>query len=142
MPEPQIHQSLTKNSAPEDLPIPVWVCIVVLVGSLLMIVGAMIALVRPATLVEKGEEINAAVRVYAGYLFSRNLAIAVMLLFALRASARKALSTLMMLTALIQLLDALVDCLERRWAVLPVVFVIGLAFSIGANRTSKILRDR
>jgi hypothetical protein len=63
--------------------LPWWLCAIVVAGAVLMILGGIIALVNPAMLVAKGEEINGAARVYAGYLVPRNLAIAAMLLGAL-----------------------------------------------------------
>ena len=100
-----------------------------------MSLGALIALVSPEMLVGKGDEINGAARVYAGYLVSRNLATAALLLGALSIRARGALGTLMVLTAVMQIFDAGVDCFEERWAVVPGVLVLGIAFLIGAART-------
>jgi len=59
-----------------NAPLPWWVVASVIVGALLMGAGAAIALIRPAMLVTPNAEITAAVRVYAGYLISRNLALA------------------------------------------------------------------
>src|SRR5712671_3783923 len=83
---------------------PWWVSASVIVGAMLMGAGAVIALVRPAMLVAPNAEITAAVRVYAGYLVSRNLALAAMLVAMLAMRARGVLSSLMVLTAFIQLL--------------------------------------
>jgi hypothetical protein len=76
----------------------------VIVGALLMAAGGIIALLKPAMLVSPDDQINRAAHVYAGYLVSRNLALAVMLLVALVMPARRMLSCLMVLTAIIQLL--------------------------------------
>jgi hypothetical protein len=106
-----------------------------------MAAAGTIALVRPAMLAPAGDEINGAVRVYAGYLVSRNLAIAAMLLGALAMRARGALSSLMLLVAVIQILDAVIDCIEGRWMLVPGVLLLGIGFSIGAARLSeKVLR--
>jgi hypothetical protein len=56
--------------------IPWWLQAIVLLGALLMATGALIALLNPAMLVSPHDEINAAVHIYAGYLFSRNAALA------------------------------------------------------------------
>ena len=56
-----------------------WVKAVVVLGALLFATGAVLALVRPAMLASPHDEVNGAVRVYAGYLASRNTALAVML---------------------------------------------------------------
>ena len=88
-------------------------------------------------LVSPHDEINGAVHVYAGYFGSRNLGLAIMLVAAMTLRARGMLSTLMLLTAFIQLLDAGIDCLEGRWVVVPGVVLIGLMFSLGAARLSR-----
>jgi hypothetical protein len=97
-----------------------------------MTAGAFIALLHPVLLVSPHDDINGAVHIYAGYLFSRNLAIAVMLLIALSLRASATLNTLMLLTGFIQLLDAIVDCFEVRWAIVPGIAVLGLLFLLGS----------
>jgi len=114
--------------------LPGWVSASVIVGALLMGAGAVIALVRPAMLVAPNAEINAAVRVYAGYLVSRNLALAAMLIAMLAARARSVLSSLMVLTAFIQLFDAGMDALEGRWPIVPGVLIFAMVFFFGAAR--------
>ena len=84
-------------------------------------------------LVGNGEEMNAAARIFAGYLFSRNLAIAALLVGALIAGARKALGTLMLLTAAVQLIDGVVDSYEQRWMIVPGVVVLGCLFAMAAG---------
>jgi hypothetical protein len=86
--------------------IPWWLRAVVVVGALLMAAGGIIALVHPAMLVSPHDEINGAVHIYAGYLASRNLVLAMMLLATLVLGARLALGNLMVLTGFIQLVDA------------------------------------
>jgi hypothetical protein len=114
------------------MPLPWWLQAAVIVGALLMLSGAIIALVRPEMLVSPGDAINGPARIYAGYLFSRNLTLAVMLMAALIMRARSALRTLMVLTAFIQLLDAIVDATEGRWVIVPGVLVFALVFFAGA----------
>ncbi len=101
-----------------------------------MAMGGLIALVKPAMLVSPDDAINGAVHVYAGYLVSRNLALALMLLAALAMRAKGALSVLMLLTAWIQLLDAGLDVMEGRWALVPGVGVFAIVFFLGAARLS------
>ncbi len=112
--------------------IPWWITAVVLLGALLTATGAILALLHPAMLVSPHDEINAAVRVYAGYLTARNGALAFMLLVLLGLRARRALGNLMVLIALIQILDACIDCFEGRWMIVPGVLVFGLVFLIAA----------
>ena len=116
--------------------IPWWVTVIVVLGALLMAMGAVIALVHPAMLVSPGDEINGAVRIYAGYLFSRNLAVAVLLLLALGLRARGMLNTLVLLTAWIQIFDAGVDAWEGRWVIVPGVLVLGGMFLAASARLS------
>ena len=122
--------------AKANLSLPWWLSTSVILGALLMAAGGMIALIRPAMLVSPDAEINGAARVYASYLVSRNLALAAMLLAMLGMRARRTLSSLMVLTAFVQLLDAGMDCMEGRWALIPGVLVFAIVFFIGAARLS------
>ena len=115
-------------------PIAWWLRILVVLGALLTAMGAVIALVHPAMLVSPHDEINGAVRIYAGYLTARNLALAVMLIGLLLAGARRGLANLMVLVGFIQLLDICMDIAEGRWAVAPGVFVFGVVFLVAASR--------
>jgi hypothetical protein len=101
-----------------------------------MVAGALIALLNPAMLVSPGDEINDAVHIYAGYLFSRNAALAVLLVASLLFRSKATLNTLILLTAFIQLLDAGVDCMEGRWAIAPGVLIFGLLFLVASRRLS------
>ena len=67
-------QTLISNS--KSVTLPWWVSAIVLLAALLLTAGAIIALVHPAMLVSPGAAITPATRVYADYLFSRNLALA------------------------------------------------------------------
>lgn len=46
------------------------------------------------------------------------------------------LNTLILLTAFIQLLDAIVDCMEGRWVIVPGAAVLGLLFLLASARLS------
>jgi len=128
---PSAYPPLTENAA-----LPWWLRTIVVLGALLMATGAIIALLHPALLVSPHDEINGAVRIYAGYLTSRNLGIAIMLLLAMGLRANGALNTLMLLTAFIQVLDIGIDCVEGRWAVIPGVTVLAVMFFAGSARLS------
>jgi hypothetical protein len=117
-------------------PIAWWLRAVVILGALLMATGAVLALIHPAMLVSPHDEINGAVHIYAGYLASRNMALAIMLIALLSLSAKRALSNLMFLVTLIQLLDACIDIAEHRWPIVPGVIVLGLVFLFAASRLS------
>ena len=116
--------------------IPLWVKLVVILGALLTGAGAVIALVNPAMLASPLDEMNEAVHIYAGYLAARNTALALLLLTLLAMRARWALSNLMVLVGLIQLLDAGMDCAEGRWMIAPGVLVFGFIFLATAARLS------
>jgi hypothetical protein len=128
----------TNAVASLDAPAPIawWLRAVVILGALLMATGAVLALIRPAMLVSSHDEINGAVHIYAGYLASRNMALAIMLITFISLSAKRALCNLMFLVALIQLLDACIDIAEHRWPIVPGVIVLGLIFLFGASRLS------
>lgn len=108
--------------------IPLWPRLIVLLGIVLLASGAIIAVVHPSSLVSPQDQINQATRVYAGYLASRNAALALMLLGTLILGARKTLNILVLLTALIQLLDIAMDFAEGRWMVVPAVVFLGALF--------------
>jgi hypothetical protein len=116
--------------------IPWWVSALVILGALLNTAGAILSVVNPAMIVSPHAEINEAVHVYAGYVFSRDMAVAILLTVLLFAGARRALSNLMLLVALIQFLDTVVDCAEGRWPVAAGVLVFGILYLVGAARLS------
>jgi hypothetical protein len=116
---------------------PAWLYVSVIVGAMLMGLGGVIALVKPGLLLGPGEVISSGVRVYAGYLVSRNLALAGMLLVLLFLRARQMLIGMMFLTGLIQMFDAVLDGFEGRWPIVPGVVVFAVVFFLGAQRLSK-----
>jgi hypothetical protein len=87
-------------------------------------------------LVGSRDEISGAVKIYAGYFASRNLALAILLLVAMSLRARQVLSGLLLFASLIQMVDAVMDGMEHRWAVAPGVVVLGLLFAFAASRIS------
>lgn len=116
--------------------IPLWPRLIVALGILLLATGAIIALVHPILLVSPHDQINQATRIYAGYLASRNMSLAVMLFLTMARRANKALNTLILLTAVIQLFDVVMDISEGRWAVLPGVVILGVLFLLASARIS------
>jgi hypothetical protein len=129
-------KQISKSAEPAETvsAIPIWVSLIVVIGAFILATGATLALVRPVMLVSPNDEINSAVHVYAGYLASRNGALAVMLLVLLALGAKRALSNLMVVVALIQVFDACQDCIEGRWMIVPGVLLIGMVFLIGSRR--------
>jgi hypothetical protein len=125
------------NTSPErSAVIAWWVYVIVVLGAILIATGAILAIVQPAMLVSPHDTINGAVHIYAGYLASRNMAMAALLIVLLYLRARHALANLMVLVAFVQVLDAFMDCIEGRWIIAPGVLLFGLVFSIGAMRLS------
>jgi len=127
-------QTLTQPPATAGDRFPWWISTSVIVGSLLMLTGAILAIAHPASLVSPTDQINGAVRIYAGYLFSRNLALAIMLLATLASRAGRWLACLMLLTGLVQILDASLDILDGRIAVAPAAAILGILFLLGSSR--------
>ena len=111
--------------------IPLWVTIVVILGALLTATGAVISKVDP-TLLTNGSPMTEAARVYADYMFARNLPLAVMLLFLLAVRARRMLAGFMVLTAIIQLVDVINDLARGAVVLAPGLLVFAIVFLIGA----------
>ena len=131
---------LAKAEARSEARTPGWVTAIVVVGALLMVVGALLAVLRPAQLLAPGDVVTGGVRVYAGYLFSRNLALGLLLVVMLRLRAWGAMRGLMVLYAAVQFLDAIVDAIEGRWVIVPVIVVLGVLFAVGATRVPREVR--
>ena len=128
--------SIALTGSGRNQPIAWWIRVAVILGAALTAMGAVIALLQPAMLVSPHDEINGAVHIYAGYLVSRNLAIAILLVALLVLGARRALGNLMVLVGMIQLLDVCMDVAEGRWAIVPGILVFGIVFLVGAARLS------
>jgi hypothetical protein len=111
--------------------IPLWVSIVVILGALLTATGAIISKVDP-TLLTNGSSMTDAARVYADYMFARNLPLALMLLFLLAVRARRMLAGFMVLTAFIQLVDAINDLTRGAFVLVPGLTIFAAVFLIGA----------
>jgi hypothetical protein len=111
-----------------------WVQLIVVLGALLTAAGAAIALIHPAMLASPHDEINGAVRVFAGYFAARNLGLSAALLLLLAMRAKRALGKLLVLVGVIQLIDTCIDCFEGRWPVVPGVLVLGVVFLLAASK--------
>jgi hypothetical protein len=111
--------------------IPLWVGIVIVLGALLSLVGAVVSKLDP-TLLTGGGAFTSVARVYADYTFSRDLAVAIMLIVLLVLRARLALVGLMSLVALIQIIDTLNDLARGDVALAPGLLIFAIVFLIGA----------
>jgi hypothetical protein len=107
-----------------------------MLGIVLLAAGAIIALAHPILLVSPQDQINQSTRVFAGYLASRNMALALMLLATLLLRARKTLNILVLLTALIQLFDIGMEFAEGRWPVAPGVAILAALFFAASAKIS------
>lgn len=97
---PQVQQASPSTWSPRA-----HVKVIVLFGAVLLAFGAFLAIVNPTLLVGKGEQMNNSAQVFAGYFFSRNLGLAVLIVGALVLQTRKVLGGFVALTALIQFLE-------------------------------------
>ncbi len=113
--------------------IPWWVSTVVILGAVLTVAGAVISKVAP-TMLTSGNAMTDAARVYADYMFARNLPLAVMLLLLLALRARRMLAGFMVLTALIQIVDVINDLARGAFLLVPGLLVFAIVFLVGAWR--------
>ena len=113
--------------------IPLWVVIMVIVGALLSVAGAVISKVDPM-LLTNGNAMTDAGRVYADYMFARSLSLAVMLLLLLVLRARRMLAGFMVLIALIQMVDVVDDLTRGAFLLVPGLVVFAVVFLIGARQ--------
>ena len=111
--------------------IPWWVIIVVILGAALLATGAIISKIDP-TLLTDNTPMNDAGRVYADYLFARNLPLALMLLLLLATRARRMLAGFMTLVAFIQVFDSINDLTRGAFVLVPGLLVFALVFLLGA----------
>ncbi len=129
-------RSTSSSRTNAGLNLPVWLRVLIVFGALLMVMGGVIAWAKPGMLLTPNSPITEGVRVYAGYLVSRNLCLALMLLAMWMLRARGALGTLLLLNGFVQLFDAVIDVGEGRWMLVPGVLVLSLIFFLGAARVS------
>jgi hypothetical protein len=83
MTSPGVPSPVSDRKTPQSVArFPLWVSIVVILGALLTLTSAVISKVDP-TLLMNGNPMTDSARIYADYMFARDLALAVMLLFLL-----------------------------------------------------------
>ena len=132
MTNPSIQSQSDNLGTPQSVArFPLWVAIVVILGALLSITGAVISKVNP-TLLTNGSPLTETARVYTDYMFARSIVLAVMLLFLLTVRARRMLAGFMVLIALIQLVDAGDDLARGAFLLASGLLVFGLVFLAGA----------
>jgi hypothetical protein len=116
---------------------PRWVPPAVVLVAVLFAAGAVIALARPALLVAPGADVDAAARVYAGYVASRDAALAVALVVLLVLRASQLLAGALLLAALIQAVDIVVDAATGRLVLVPGLAVLTVLMIATATRLAR-----
>jgi hypothetical protein len=115
-----------------------WVTGVVIVCAVLLMIGAVLALVRPGLLGNLADPMTTTVRVYADYVVARDGVLAIFLVLLLVARAGRALSTALLIVALIQAADVVLDAFQGRVAIVPLAAVIAIACITAAVRHSDL----
>lgn len=118
------------EQAPDPSPWSWWLVGIVVLGALLTAAGGLLA-IHPA-----GEHLSTAGQNYADYFLTRNIAMAALLLLMLTFRARRVLTGLMILTALIQTLDAITATATGRLGLVPIDLAFTAAFLIAAAHLS------
>jgi len=129
-------QAHSEFAADKPSVFPIWVRVFVAAGGLLMLVGGLIAMLKPSMLIAPHDQITNGVKIYAGYVAARNLALGLFLPLLMALRSRRALGSMMVLVGFIQILDVIMDCVEGRWAIVPGVIVLGVLYFIAAARVS------
>jgi len=119
------------------LQIPRWIYVFAGLAAFLLAVGASISLVAPQQLVTPGVEINSAAQIYAGYTFSRDLGLFIVLCIGLIKRSRSIMTVMLGLFSLINFWDALMDIEESRLPVFVIAFLLSLIGAMATIRLSK-----
>lgn len=119
------------------LQIPRWIYVFGGLAAFLLAVGAGISLVAPQHLVTPGVEINSAAQVYAGYTFSRDLGLFIVLCIGLIKRSRSIMTVMLGLFSLINFCDALMDIEESRLPIFVIAFLLSLIAAMATIRLSK-----
>jgi len=128
----QLSQAVAVN-----LQIPRWIIVFAALAALLLAAGASISLLAPQRLVPPGVEINSAAQIYAGYTFSRDLGLFIMLGIGLIKRSRSILTLMMSLFSLINFCDAIMDLKESRLPVFAIAFLLSLIAAMATRRLAE-----
>ncbi len=120
-----------------NLQIPRWIAAFAILAALLLAVGAGISLLAPQRLVPPGVEINAAAEIYAGYTFSRDLGLLLVLCLGLIKRSRSIMVVMMGLFSVINFFDAIMDIRESRLPVFVIAFLLSLVAGMATMRLLK-----
>jgi hypothetical protein len=116
--------------------IPPWIVGFAVLASLLLAMGAGISLFAPQRLAPPGVEINAAAHVYAGYTFSRDLSLLVVMVFALLRRSRTVLSVAIGMFSLMNCFDAVMDVWEGRYPIVAIAVLLAVVAALAYAKTS------
>ena len=114
-----------------------WVVTVVISSAILLMAGAAIAGFRPELLGSSTDPVTTTVRVFADYVVARNGALAVLLVLLLAIRAAHGLVIALLLVALIQTTDGVLDIVQGRLEIVPVAAAIAIACIAAAVRHSQ-----
>jgi hypothetical protein len=115
----------------------VWVVLAAVLAAALLVTGGVLALVKPAMLAGPQAAGNDAVRIFAGYIASRNLSIALVLLGGLLLRRQQLVAAALLLVGFVQYADALFDAIEGRWPIVPGVLLLGTLFLLAAAKSRR-----
>jgi hypothetical protein len=113
--------------------IPVSVTIIVIIGTLITVVGGLIAWIHPATLLPAGSPVTHGVDLYGQRMAARDLALGIALIALLVARAARPLATVLAVVVLVEIGDTISAIANADWAEAAGV-LIAVAFAWAANR--------
>jgi hypothetical protein len=120
-----------------NAPIPRWILAFGAISAVLLAIGAALSLLAPQKLVAPGADINAACQIYAGYTFSRNVSLFLMLSFGLVKRSRSILTFTMALFSLINFCDGIMDMREGRIPIIAVAFLLSCVAAMASLKLFK-----
>jgi hypothetical protein len=113
--------------------VPVSVTVIVIIGTLITVVGGLVAWLHPATLIPAGSPLSHGVDLYGQRMAARNLALGVALTVFLAARAPRPLATVMAVVVLVEIGDTIGAIVNADWAEASGV-LIAAAFAWAAGR--------
>lgn len=113
--------------------IPPWVGAIVIIGTLITVIGGLVAWLHPATLIPPGSPLTHGVDLYGQRMAARNLALGLALIVLLAARAARPLATVMAVIVLVEIGDTISAIVNADWAQASGVLV-AVAFAWAARR--------
>lgn len=112
--------------------IPPWITVIVIIGTLITVVGGLVAWLRPGTLIPAGSPLTHGVDLYGQRMAARNLALGVALIVFLAARATRPLAAVMAVIVLVEIGDTISAIVNADWAQLAGI-VVAVAFAGAAS---------